>query len=225
MTSGTRERRSAEAIRQPHGDSCGLLLWLGGLGVQPAIADKRASKLDPATAQCLVWIDIPEPADQPEPSRPVQNRRSRQAQRPKCKVGTSTIPCRTSKGVWSAKYQCYLLAMSDPPPKSDPAWEGHKDGALYWCTYPDDSDSSIVWLPTAPDLPPPDPRMLALRAVAAMDLHAIRIGIVPEDRPGRVGVIGLPTWMWVADRGPADVGSDHPYGVGAGLSGVGDGEG
>jgi len=34
-----------------------------------------------------------------------------------------------------------------------------------------------------------------------MQLRAVRIGIVPEDRPGRVGIIGLPTWMWVADPG------------------------
>jgi hypothetical protein len=29
-----------------------------------------------------------------------------------------------------------------------------------------------------------------------MNLSAVRIGIVPEDLPGRVGVIGVPTWMW-----------------------------
>ncbi|WP_238154419.1 hypothetical protein [Ornithinimicrobium sufpigmenti] len=32
-----------------------------------------------------------------------------------------------------------------------------------------------------------------------MDLQAIEIGIVPEQGPGRVGLIGLPTWMWVQD--------------------------
>ena len=30
-----------------------------------------------------------------------------------------------------------------------------------------------------------------------MGLRAITIGIVPEPLPGRVGIIGLPTWMWV----------------------------
>ncbi|HET7477081.1 MAG TPA: hypothetical protein VFJ97_13800 [Dermatophilaceae bacterium] len=29
-----------------------------------------------------------------------------------------------------------------------------------------------------------------------MQLRAIRIGIVPESRPGSVGIIGMPTWMW-----------------------------
>ena len=36
-----------------------------------------------------------------------------------------------------------------------------------------------------------------------MDLQAIKIGIVPEDKPGRIGLVGLPTWLWVADRGPS----------------------
>ena len=78
--------------------------------------------------------------------------------------------------------------------------------------------ASVVWLPTSPQLPPPDPRVLALRAVAAMDLQAIRIGIVPEDKPGRVGVIGLPTWMWAGRPGSAHVGSDHPDGFGSGVT-------
>lgn len=36
-----------------------------------------------------------------------------------------------------------------------------------------------------------------------MVLRAPEIGIVPEDEPGRVGIIGLPTYMWVADPGPS----------------------
>ncbi len=29
-----------------------------------------------------------------------------------------------------------------------------------------------------------------------MNLRAVNIGIVPESRPGSIGVIGMPTWMW-----------------------------
>lgn len=29
-----------------------------------------------------------------------------------------------------------------------------------------------------------------------MNLKAITIGIVPEPRPGSIGIIGMPTWMW-----------------------------
>ena len=48
---------------------------------------------------------------------------------------------------------------------------------------------------------PPDPRVLALRAIATMRRRAIGIGIVPEPRVGSVGIVGLPTWMWVANPG------------------------
>ncbi len=40
---------------------------------------------------------------------------------------------------------------------------------------------------------------LALAAVDSMNLRAIQIGIVPEQGPDRVGLVGLPTWMWVDD--------------------------
>ncbi|WP_343990256.1 hypothetical protein [Terrabacter terrae] len=36
----------------------------------------------------------------------------------------------------------------------------------------------------------------------AMQLKAVNIGIVPEPRSGSIGIIGLPTWMWV--QGPAE---------------------
>jgi hypothetical protein len=38
----------------------------------------------------------------------------------------------------------------------------------------------------------------AQKIVTTMRLRPIRIGIVPENKPGKVGLIGLPTWMWVA---------------------------
>ncbi|MHB1009870.1 MAG: hypothetical protein ACYC1E_11675, partial [Propionibacteriaceae bacterium] len=55
-----------------------------------------------------------------------------------------------------------------------------------------------IWLASPPAVP--DAQALARTAVAQMGLQAISIGIVPEPLPGRVGIIGLPTWMWV----------DHP---------------
>ena len=112
--------------------------------------------------------------------------------------------------------------MHNPPPRSHAVWENHKDGALYVCTDPTDpTGAPVIWLPTAPNVPPPDPRLLAQSAILSMDLHAIRIGIVPEDKPDRVGVIGLPTWMWVADRGQSTWGpitrsaSERGYSVSA----------
>ena len=44
-----------------------------------------------------------------------------------------------------------------------------------------------------PAAPPDHPRVLALLAIATMQLRAIEIGIVPEPQAGSVGIIGLPT--------------------------------
>lgn len=47
-------------------------------------------------------------------------------------------------------------------------------------------------------LEPPsmDPAEVAQRILKTLTVEPINIGTVPEDRPGRVGLIGLPTWMW-----------------------------
>jgi hypothetical protein len=45
-----------------------------------------------------------------------------------------------------------------------------------------------------------DPVVLANRAIAAMNLDPITIGIVPESAPNRVGLVGLPVWMWVNNQ-------------------------
>ncbi|GIL37606.1 hypothetical protein PDTK01_36810 [Phycicoccus sp. DTK01] len=33
-----------------------------------------------------------------------------------------------------------------------------------------------------------------------MNLRAVSIGIVPESKPGSVGLVGLPVWMWNASQ-------------------------
>ncbi|USQ77780.1 hypothetical protein NF557_07760 [Ornithinimicrobium cryptoxanthini] len=38
-----------------------------------------------------------------------------------------------------------------------------------------------------------------MAAIETMNLRAIEIGIVPEQGANRVGLLGLPTWMWVDD--------------------------
>ncbi|WP_338752153.1 PKD domain-containing protein [Janibacter alittae] len=60
---------------------------------------------------------------------------------------------------------------------------------LFWAATP----------PAGPGAPLPDPRDLAEQAVAKMGLRAPEIGIVPEPGEGNVGVVGMPTWMWVED--------------------------
>lgn len=45
--------------------------------------------------------------------------------------------------------------------------------------------------------PPPDPRVVAKTAIARMQLRAIDVGIAPTSGTHRMGLIGMPTWMWV----------------------------
>ena len=111
------------------------------------------------------------------------------------------IPCRDGNSWWSNGLSCYI-ALADPqPPKSDPSWAGHTDGAIYTCYSPlivAGAPLYSLWSATPPAGPvaPPDPRVLAQQAIALMRLRAINIGIVPEPRAGSVGIIGMPTWMW-----------------------------
>jgi hypothetical protein len=47
---------------------------------------------------------------------------------------------------------------------------------------------------------------LAETAIAEMKLVGVAIGIVPRDQPGKIGVIGFPSWMWVANPTPETAG-------------------
>ncbi len=58
--------------------------------------------------------------------------------------------------------------------------------------------------PAAP--PPPNPAVVAQVAITNMNLKPVTIGIVPENTPGKIGVVGAPTWMWVADPGESTTG-------------------
>lgn len=67
--------------------------------------------------------------------------------------------------------------------------------------------------PGAPAAPAPPPidwiavaRTIASDAAATIGIEAIDIGIVPEDVEGRVGIVGLPTWMWVENPSPETIG-------------------
>jgi hypothetical protein len=59
--------------------------------------------------------------------------------------------------------------------------------------------------PVAPP-PPPSPAEVAQIAISQMQLQPVGIGIVPKDEPGKIGVVGMPTWMWVKNPGEATTG-------------------
>ena len=128
----------------------------------------------------------------------------------KCMHGDEEVPCKVDEGYWSNQRLCYVAATppSDYPP-SHPVWEGHyPNGAIYSCWLPM-VGTLHFWSATPPPggpAAPPDPRVLARQAIAMMNLRAVEIGIVPEPRPGSIGIIGLPTWMWVQNPTQSTVG-------------------
>lgn len=124
----------------------------------------------------------------------------------KCYSGGRQVPCRTDQGSWYSPRQCYISRVSPQPPRSDPSWQGHADGTLYYCRISGQAigSATLIWLASA--APPPDPEVLARRAVASMRLRPFRIGIVPEDRPDRVGLVGMPVWLWAENPGPQTFG-------------------
>ena len=182
-------------------------------GAQTASADlpvqcSRGSSYNPRTGKCVIAV-TPHPPDTTDPgtrrqsaSQPVTSNAEQ-----KCVSSYSgkEVPCEEGGSWWSNDRDCYVSLADPQPPKSDPQWEGHRTGAIYECYSPALVGSRMYtfWSATSPAGPaaPPDPRVLALQAIATMRLRAIGIGIVPEARAGSIGIVGLPTWMWVANPG------------------------
>ncbi len=194
-----------------------LGLLLGLLSAAPASAAGPVSCTPPSvynrvSGVCTVVVTNPgapvknPPKDGGGPKAP--------AAAPACvNLNGDTVPCRDGESWWSNGWGCYVKPMKRQPPKSDPRWNGHGDGAVYECYDPMVARAGGMavtyrWsaAPPAGPVAPPDPRVLAQTAIAQMRLRAIGIGIVPEPGPNRVGIIGMPTWMWAADPGPATLG-------------------
>ncbi|MER7338780.1 ATP/GTP-binding protein [Streptomyces sp. NPDC000075] len=105
--------------------------------------------------------------------------------------------------------------MDPPPPAGSALWQGHSpgDGAVYLdpCGLGNgitDGDNlagagRAFWAQNPPGAVVVDPAVLAQRAVDSMLLRPPAIGIVPK--PGGVGVVGMPVYMWTA-TGPETYG-------------------
>ena len=135
---------------------------------------------------------------------------------PICKYDGDKVPCTSDDGVWDGS--CYMQAADPQPPKTAAVWQGNKDGLIVTCTPPCEEAfhpggpmgvsvcavSITRWIPSLPGAP--DPAILAQRAVDQMQLRGIDVGIVPEEGPDRVGILGMPQWMWVNQPGPKTFG-------------------
>lgn len=182
-----------------------LVVAAGGLltvSVPSQASPIECEEYDLITGRCVIFLQPPPPdypvppgegpGDPGEPGEPV------------CvdHLTENEMPCVVGTWYWSYDWACYTKIELNPDP-NDPAWGGRTEGALYWCsrgvtlTDPFPPDSVLRWSPSPPWGSPPDPEELARAAVETMNLRAINVGIVPEPVPGRVGIIGLPTYMWV----------------------------
>jgi hypothetical protein len=189
--------------------ACGLLMFLVlAVQSQPAQATNApvtcppGQSPDPIGTGCLIQVEVPGVGGGAgQPGGDGSHARAISTSSQKCFFPEGTeIPCRDGDSWWSDSQLCYVSVQQPQPPNSDPVWEGHTDGTIYFCRNPFIIGTTSVsfWAATRPGGPaaPPDPRVLAQRAIAVMRLRAINIGIVPEPRPGSVGIIGFPTWMW-----------------------------
>lgn len=92
-------------------------------------------------------------------------------------------------------------------------WAGHTDGSIMTCTRPNRSlipDPGMAyqsWLPDAAiAAPPPDPEVLARRAIARMMLQAVDLGTFPQsaaEDPDGLGYVGWNVWLWVEEPSPS----------------------
>lgn len=168
---------------------------------------------------CVIAIKPPGPAPD---VKPINNPDTGRAAAPACAEYGESVPCSTPTfGTYSNELQCYLQLRSPQPPPDSPLWEGnYPRGAVYSCTsafsYPGTIGGGPVWLPGPPD-GGLSPEAAARAVVARMDLRAAEIGIVPEDKPGSIGAVGAPVYMWTT-AGPATFGPQVLTGSAGGIT-------
>lgn len=107
-------------------------------------------------------------------------------------------------GSWSEARGCYMRPAEVQPVAGSPVWEGRTQGYIYACIHPSNPGwVTFVWGPPSAVV---QPRELAEQLRASMRFDPVSIGIVPEPGPDRLGLVGLPTWMWAANPGPTTLG-------------------
>lgn len=114
-----------------------------------------------------------------------------------CKWNGKVIPCTyPGGGKWSPTNRCYLVPTAQPPSGSD-MWDGHdpNDGRIYACVIPGvPGTPDIVFVPNGAAAPP-DPAVLARRALGRMNLTVPRVRMAPA--PPAMTYVSLETWLWM----------------------------
>ncbi|TDW94582.1 hypothetical protein EV137_1899 [Kribbella pratensis] len=114
-----------------------------------------------------------------------------------CMDGGAARACTSNLGNWSNGQQCYLRRLQPQPPKSDPSWQGHTDGAVWICVREQGNRfvTRWIWLPGRPDTVVVDPVTLVYEAIGEMRLAPPLIKTAPG--VGQIGLVNMPVWMWV----------------------------
>lgn len=196
------------------------LLVTGPLLGLPALASAQAPECvvyDPLDATCVVTIKPPEP---PPGTRPVEQPGSGTS-KPGCSAAGTPVPCTDPLfGSWSNTLECYLSPVRPQPGPESPLWQGnYPEGAVYNCVDPSSgpfSNGAVFWLPGPPGAGV-SPEQAAQALVSRMNLRAADIGIVPEDRPGSIGAVGAPVYMWTTP-GPTTFGPQVLTGSAGGIT-------
>jgi hypothetical protein len=118
----------------------------------------------------------------------------------------TVIPCQQGQAWWVQDMQCYAEAIAQQPPKDSPEWGGHRDGAIYLCTFYTGGRSFpgtnglAFWAATAPAGPAAvDPAELAQQALRTLTVPAPTTGRYPggtmqDGQP--FTVVNAYTWFW-----------------------------
>ncbi|MBT0773245.1 hypothetical protein KIH74_30150 [Kineosporia sp. J2-2] len=118
------------------------------------------------------------------------------------------VPCTSEYGTWLSSRSCYAKLLDPQPAKNSEVWDGHDTGGIYSCAGVDGLGIGVYayfWMAEGPG-PAVDPEELARQALAQMGLKAITIGMTPEPGAGRVGLVGLPNWLWAENPNVSTVG-------------------
>lgn len=91
---------------------------------------------------------------------------------------------------------CRWSLASPQPPASAPEWQGHSpdDGDLWMCVLPVHGNPVFQFRPDGEEAPP-DPAVLARRAVGELRLTVPDIHLAPA--PPAKTYVGLETWLWM----------------------------
>jgi len=177
----------------------------------PAGADTVCQQTNPATGNCLVWVEVPGPtpaAETSEEEEPEDTGSGAACYWDPSKAGglgppAGPVPCRSEFGYWSNAHNCYLAALDPQPPAGDSSWQGHEpgDGAVYTCYQPQTDIGIWIWAQNPPPASGtgPTPREVAELAIDQMQLKAIDIGITPEPGADSIGLVGMPVWLWAKE--------------------------